>query len=1512
MSNDNQLTPPHWEDSPPEDGASGGPQPTTPDAELALEVELAGRLTRPRGTSPRPSTHRSEQDPGQGGGGPGGREAPAGDRAAQPTAGALSRPQDAPPTGTTAPDPWTGVFGGPTHPAPSPTDPAAAPTGSSNAPAVPEQGANPPRPTDPAPPSPAWARTANGAPAAPLRGAPAAGTGAPSGRPLTGRAPANKSLTDKGGEKATKAGLKAAASSLGGPAGAALVNNPIGDKVVGKVAEVAWPKAKAAIKNAAITALAPIVIKVVLVLLLIGGTAAAAAAIIGAGAGNGHPLPDEPTTQQRVMLPPGTSPATDPGADHSDLTVTATPVSELVDKYGDVPGWADVAYLAQESSVEESYGVPWTVFAGIARTVTDFGRRSPYDTIDRTLTRDPVYGHGPGSEGSSGIQVAASSFAGTITVAGDETAAAVAAGLTGKIANQVTASSVPDATLDEVVDAVIAQTELPDAVYVLAGSHEPDGDPERLAKQFSRLAAAAESTTFYLATVHRPGKPGLSGAYNAAVDAAAAANPNVKKLPWASLVAKKPNWAPADGDLTPGGLSALTRLVKQSAEALTSTSGWVFPLPQGTYRKGTWFGKEGSVWSSGYHTGQDFPAATGTPVAAARAGTVTVRTDQSWAGSNFVIIDHGPADGAAAGTRLYTWYAHMESATVTSGQAVRAGQQIGTVGNRGNSYGSHLHLEVRLGSNPVDPLKYVTVHPGTAVSSEDLDGGDNDCAVRSPEPAIGGGDGQGVGPFLLMPEHAEKMTDAGEDPQNPCQAAAYVGRALGQMLGDPDTAGNLIAGLDMERDDWVEDEKLAELFWSAVVSRSGLLVDPSTGKTDCDAYVDGPGTIAAAISTIWSCEAARTDLRVLERHEDSPEKFAEVTGSAAGELLAQEATTVAWNFSQFDDATCDLADPRAGIFPLTADAAAEAGVSDRCDAVENIRGAAQLVMSGETQSAGSRPTGKGPFQPMLGGWAKIPWALGNDPGLFAAAGPPARWNPDRSCSSAIEAWVAQKTDALATTIDTATAAGMSAADAAQVRSSFGEGPRTQCAAASVTAGDWATKVALTAQALGETATGYAPSEDQALSPWETTGGFESPIELPVDPATAPDPVPSATAAGARFQAVADAFSLTPVPAVPSAQKGKHSLISRLSVQERRIPRPEAVTAAGAEQVAYPLGDLVVEYAIGYGGIAPDYDTTITDAATLQEFLAGSSVPTSIAVSGTSASAAAVMAAARTQIGLPYSWGGGSISGPTLGVAQGASTKGFDCSSLMMYAFHQVGITLPRTSSAQATVGSEVNGGLANAKAGDLLFWSNAGGVYHVAMYIGEGRMLEAPRTGSFIHETAVYRTSEISHVRRVLPETAAVGVGYTPDTAAEKRLASALTKVGGQSYTGLFVAAGTKHKIDPALLAAVAMQESSFSPAVVNCTHTSSAGARGIMQFMPATAQSWQADPCDPASAVDGGARYLNYLWKRLGSMERALGGYNWGEGNVMSRGLGAAPAETRNYIAEVPQYCREFGGCQG
>jgi len=126
----------------------------------------------------------------------------------------------------------------------------------------------------------------------------------------------------------------------------------------------------------------------------------------------------------------------------------------------------------------------------------------------------------------------------------------------------------------------------------------------------------------------------------------------------------------------------------------------------------------------------------------------------------------------------------------------------------------------------------------------------------------------------------------------------------------------------------------------------------------------------------------------------------------------------------------------------------------------------------------------------------------------------------------------------------------------------------------------------------------------------------------------------------------------------------------------------------------------------------------------------------------------------------------------------------------------------------------------------------------------------------------------------------------------------------GVPYSDLFRRAGAAHGVRPSVLAAVAKVESAFNPDAV-----SHAGAQGLMQFMPATAAGMGVDPFDPASAIDGAARYLSSNIRRFGSLELALAAYNAGPGAVAAANGIPQIAETQNYVPAVMRLLGDNNG---
>ncbi|MFI6209449.1 M23 family metallopeptidase [Streptomyces sp. NPDC051041] len=125
-----------------------------------------------------------------------------------------------------------------------------------------------------------------------------------------------------------------------------------------------------------------------------------------------------------------------------------------------------------------------------------------------------------------------------------------------------------------------------------------------------------------------------------------------------------------------------------------------YALPTSSYTLTSTFGQAGPYWSSGYHTGLDFAAPTGTLIKAVHSGTITAAGwDGSYGYKTVLTLDDG--------TEI--WYAHQSSISVSVGQKVTTGDVIGRVGATGNVTGAHLHLEVHSGSggSGIDPLAWL-------------------------------------------------------------------------------------------------------------------------------------------------------------------------------------------------------------------------------------------------------------------------------------------------------------------------------------------------------------------------------------------------------------------------------------------------------------------------------------------------------------------------------------------------------------------------------------------------------------------------------------------------------------------------------------------------------------------------------------------------------------------------------------------------------------------------------------
>ena len=119
----------------------------------------------------------------------------------------------------------------------------------------------------------------------------------------------------------------------------------------------------------------------------------------------------------------------------------------------------------------------------------------------------------------------------------------------------------------------------------------------------------------------------------------------------------------------------------------------------------------------------------------------------------------------------------------------------------------------------------------------------------------------------------------------------------------------------------------------------------------------------------------------------------------------------------------------------------------------------------------------------------------------------------------------------------------------------------------------------------------------------------------------------------------------------------------------------------------------------------------------------------------------------SQQGVPYSWGGGAINGPSEGVEQDAGKVGYDCSGFVRYAFAGVGVLLPKYSGDQYSAGRHIPP--SQAKRGDLIFYGPDGS-QHVTIYLGNGQMMEASSAAGKVTVSPVRTAGMTPYLTRII------------------------------------------------------------------------------------------------------------------------------------------------------------------
>jgi cell wall-associated NlpC family hydrolase len=188
---------------------------------------------------------------------------------------------------------------------------------------------------------------------------------------------------------------------------------------------------------------------------------------------------------------------------------------------------------------------------------------------------------------------------------------------------------------------------------------------------------------------------------------------------------------------------------------------------------------------------------------------------------------------------------------------------------------------------------------------------------------------------------------------------------------------------------------------------------------------------------------------------------------------------------------------------------------------------------------------------------------------------------------------------------------------------------------------------------------------------------------------------------------AAAHGLIPTGDEPAAT-GEFALPTDLAASSMTLP-------AAATQAPAAITSVMPVVAPAVSQATPQYKTV---AASTRQAAAAKAVPAAPQLSAGQRMAADAIDAAESRLGKPYVWG---ATGP----------NSFDCSGLMQYAFEKAGKDLPRTSAAQSKVGEKVS--MDDLQPGDLIFLYSP--VSHVVMYVGDGKVIEAPTSGQDVKYT---------------------------------------------------------------------------------------------------------------------------------------------------------------------------------
>ena len=254
--------------------------------------------------------------------------------------------------------------------------------------------------------------------------------------------------------------------------------------------------------------------------------------------------------------------------------------------------------------------------------------------------------------------------------------------------------------------------------------------------------------------------------------------------------------------------------------------------------------------------------------------------------------------------------------------------------------------------------------------------------------------------------------------------------------------------------------------------------------------------------------------------------------------------------------------------------------------------------------------------------------------------------------------------------------------------------------------------------MGLPAAGATPLIDVAPEPSET-GSTQTLDAVPVAPIAAPISVPSEAQVSFALAAVTtvDAAEFERVQA--EARAAAEAAAAR-AAEEAAAEAARAARAAEASQRQQASASASrTSSRSSSRSAAPAAAGATAAAAAVEEVSAVAKAPAS-------AGSSAAIDIAKRYIGTPYVFGG-------------TSPSGFDCSGFVQYVYAQLGVSLPRTASAQAQSGTRVSA--SEARPGDIISFTGAGGVYHNGLYVGDGKMIDSPRSGKSIDVRSIWSSS---------------------------------------------------------------------------------------------------------------------------------------------------------------------------